>query len=111
MTDIDVKADLLLKDTATRQLMVDRLLRRSGWQDFPTRMLPTIAAVAGALFAWSAWGSGGHEASRALVTGALILVFWLSIALVDVVGRVRALTKILERSGALDQFVAESTRN
>ncbi len=111
MTNPDVQADILLKEAALRQGLVDRLLARSAWGEHAARGLVTLPAVAGALFVWSVWAFGREGSSHAFVSGALILVFWLSVALVDVAGRLRVLTKILERSGVLDQFIEKQTKH
>jgi hypothetical protein len=106
MTDIEGKANVLLKEAATRQLMVDRLLGRSVWKEYVMQMLVPLSAMAAALFAWSAWGHESQQATRVILSGTLILVFWLSIVAIGVTSRLRLLTKILQRSGGLDAFLS-----
>jgi hypothetical protein len=61
MANLDMEADILLKETATRQLMVDRLLGWSAPQEYAMRMIVPIAAGAVGLFAWSAWGDESQQ--------------------------------------------------
>jgi len=105
MSDIERKANVLLRDTAARQAIVDKLLGRSLWNWFVTAMLVPVLANLLFLIAWSGWFRGRPEYSAIFLGGALSSLVWVSLAVMQVAGRLRALSTVLERSGVLAQFV------
>ncbi|MGH7488334.1 MAG: hypothetical protein ACREMY_22470 [bacterium] len=110
MTDFDKLAAILLKDAAARQTLVDRLLGRSVWNGVVTTLLVPLSVSTLGLLIWSAWARGRPEYADVVVGGTLSAVFWLSVALVQVVRQLRALATILERSGTLSRFVADGAK-
>lgn len=102
---IETKAHAVLRDTAARQAIVDRFLGRSVWNGFVTTMLVPVIANLLFLIAWSGWYRERPEYSAIFFGGALSSLVWVSLAVMQVVGRLRALSTILERSGVLAQFV------
>jgi hypothetical protein len=111
MSDIDTKANVLLRGTAARQAVVDRLLGRSIWNGFVTAMLVPVIASLVFLIAWSGWYRDRPEHSAVLLGGALSSLVWVSLAVMQVAGRLRALSVILERSGVLARFVGADDRS
>jgi len=108
MSDLETKAKILLRDAAARQAVVDRLLGRSVWNGFVSTMLVPVIANLVFLIAWSAWFRDRPEYSAIFFGGALTSLVWVSLAVMQVAGRLRALSTILERSGVLAEFVGAS---
>lgn len=109
MNDIESRVSVLLREAASRQAIVDRLLGRSIWNGFITAMVVPVIANLVFLVLWVGWQGGRLEYSPIFVGGALVSLVWISLAVVQVAGRLRALSTILERSGVLAQFVGQDT--
>jgi hypothetical protein len=105
MSDIERRAAVLLREAASRQAVVDRLLGRSIWNGFVSAMVVPVIANCVFLVLWAGWQGGRLDYSPIFVGGALVSLVWVSLAVVQVAGRLRALATILERSGVLAQFV------
>lgn len=110
VTDIEAKANVLLREVAARQIVVDRLLGRSVWNGLVRAM--TVPVIANVLFllVWSVWAQSRPEFAGIVLGGALSALLWVSLAVMQIAGRLHALATILERSGVLAQFVAADGR-
>ena len=102
---METKANVLLRETAARQAVVDRLLGRSVWNGFVTSMPAPVIANVLFLIAWTASYRDRPEHSAVFLGGALVSLAWVSFAIMQVASRLRALSTILERSGVLAHFV------
>lgn len=104
----DPRAAILLHERAVRQALVDRLVSRSEW----SRLIDILflPAVAGALYLLipSAWLHEQGRLGDGLLAGGLAVVCWLVMWLVQTTRRLQAVTTVLQKSGALSQFVAEA---
>jgi hypothetical protein len=67
-------------------------------------LVPVIVNVL-ILIVWTGWYRDRPEQSAMLLGGALSSLLWVSLAVMQVAGRLRALSTVLERSGVLAQFV------
>jgi len=105
VTDIEAKANVLLREAAARQIIVDRLLGRSVWNGLVRAMMVPVIADVLFLLVWSIWAQNRPEFAGLLLGGALSALLWVSLAVMQVAGRLRALATILERSGVLAQFI------
>lgn len=105
MSDFEARAQVLLREAGSRQAIVDRLLGRSIWNAFVTSMLVPVVANLVLLILWGGWQAGRVEYAPVFLGGALFSLVWVSLAVIQVAGRLRALSTILERSGVLAQFV------
>jgi len=105
VTDIEAKANVLLRDAAARQIIVDRLLGRSVWNGLVRAMIVPVIANVLFLLIWSIWAQNRPEFAGIVLGGALSALLWVSLAVMQVARRLRALATILERSGVLAQFV------
>ena len=107
MSDTPTAPTLLLRESAVRRSNVDRLLGRSVWSGFVTFMLVPVAANVAFLFLLSGLGRGMD--SKVLIGGALTGILWVSLAVIELARRLRALSTILERSGVLSQYLGVPT--
>ena len=105
MTDIAGNANVPLREAAARQAIVDRLLGRSIWNGFVRAMLVPVIANLLFLLVWSVWVQTRPEYTGLVLSGALSALLWVSVAVMQVAGRLRALATILERSGVVARFV------
>ena len=105
VTEIEAKANVLLREAAARQTIVDRLLGRSVWNTFVRAMIVPVISNVLFLLLWSIWAQRRPEFAGIVLGGALSALLWVSLAVMQVAGRLRALAMILERSGVLAQFV------
>jgi len=93
---------VLLKRQRDRQKIVDELLERPTWSRYST-WLPTALTLA-FMAGWNAWPDSASHATLliALLTSLLVGI---SISQAQAARRLKAITIILDRSGALDQFI------
>lgn len=110
MTDMETKANVLLRESAARQVVVDQLLGRSMWHGLVRGLAVPVIANVVFLLAWSLWARDRAEVADLVVGGALSALLWVSVAVMQVAGRLRALAIVLERSGVLAQFIGAETR-
>lgn len=105
--DVNVQADMFLKQAATRRAEVERLLGRSVWDGVLTTMLVLVIVSVLFLIGWSGWSQERPDSSI-LLAGALSSLLWVSLAVVRVTWRLHALATVLERSGVLNEFTGQS---
>ena len=106
-TNIDSVADVLLADRARRQATVDRALARSVWDRFLERAVEV--AICGGIFVIVTsvlWPNVAPTVPRPEVAEVgsilVLLALWRSQR------RLRAVSTILERTGALERFVGDA---
>ena len=105
-TSAEVAANVLLRERAARQSLVDRLQANSFWATFGGRMvLP--AGTAALLLGINAIWSGGPAASTLLAV-AVAGVFWLSVELAQLNRRVHAVAAVLDSTGVLEAFISSN---
>ena len=99
------RGEILLHERATRQALVDRLAADSPWNRIVSGALVSI--VGSLLYLWIA-SVLAHDGSRwlaSLAAGAVTGLIWNIVWLVQVTRQLQAVTAILQRSGALSEFV------
>jgi hypothetical protein len=87
---------------------VKTLLGRSTWSGLVTFMLVPVIVSVLSLMVWDVLLERGVD-SRTALESALAGVLWVSIAVLQLTRRLRALSTVLERSGVLAQYLGEPT--
>jgi hypothetical protein len=110
VSDSQTVPTLLLRESTVRHATVDRLLGRSVWSGLVTFMLVPMAVNVAFLLVWSStnWLGSGLD-SKVLIGAALSTLLWLSLAVIELARRLRALATILERSGVLARYLGVPT--
>jgi uncharacterized protein YjeT (DUF2065 family) len=109
-TDVNLerRAAIVLHERAVRQALVDRLTGPSSWRQLAGPMFLPAAWVIFFLLLSNAPVRELVPSGNSLMAFGLAVVFWLIAWLVQATFQLRALTAILEKSGALSRFVEDA---